>query len=299
MFPFLYRICPEKVQRHLGSVKFLSKFCYTRPVHELRIGELSRRTGVSPELLRAWERRYGLLRPVRTDGGFRIYSVEDESRIRRMRQHLARGLAAAEAARLVTSERAARPPADELYEELVAFDDEGANAVLDHALTRLSVEAALQEVVLPTLRRIGEGWERGDVTIAQEHFASNLVRGRLLGLARRWDQGVGPRALLACAPGELHDLPLIAFGLSLRAHGWRIVYLGTDTPLETIRTAATAVLPELVVLSSSIVRPVDEEELRLLADAAPLALAGVWDENLAAMRLDGDPVDAARDVAFR
>ena len=281
----------------------MSSFCPTSvtlgPVHQLRIGELSRRTGVSPELLRAWERRYGLLRPVRTDGGLRVYAVEDESRIRRMQQHLERGIAAAEAARLVNAESVAgQPPADELVEELLAFDDEGANAVLDRALARLSTAAALQAVVLPALRRIGEGWERGEVTVAQEHFASNLVRGRLLGLARRWDQGVGPRALLACAPGELHDIPLIAFGLSLRAHGWRIVYLGADTPFETLRTAAAAVAPELVVLSSSIIRPVDVEELDLLAAVAPVALAGAWEASVPAIRLAGDPVDAARDVAF-
>ncbi|HVD14550.1 MAG TPA: MerR family transcriptional regulator, partial [Actinomycetota bacterium] len=72
----------------------------------LRIGELARRTGVSPELLRAWERRYGLLRPARTQGGYRLYTAADEARIRRMRAYLARGVAAAEAARLAVDAEA-------------------------------------------------------------------------------------------------------------------------------------------------------------------------------------------------
>src|SRR5215208_6197721 len=70
----------------------------------VRIGELSRRSGVSPELLRAWEQRYGLLRPLRSEGGFRLYSPEDEQRVAVMRSHLDRGLSAAEAARLTLDE---------------------------------------------------------------------------------------------------------------------------------------------------------------------------------------------------
>ena len=83
--------------------------------HSLRIGELSRRTGVKPELLRAWERRYGLLQPARTPGGFRLYSAEDEARIRRMQAHLTAGLSAAEGARLATVGVNARVPDGSLY----------------------------------------------------------------------------------------------------------------------------------------------------------------------------------------
>jgi DNA-binding transcriptional MerR regulator len=269
-------------------------------VDALRIGELSRRTGVSPDLLRAWERRYGLLRPVRTAGGFRVYSGDDERRVRDMQHHLARGLAAAEAARLVATDGSESPAApEELLERLLAFDDDAANRLLDRAVSSLSAEAVLQELVLPVLRRIGDGWERGEVSIAQEHFASNLVRGRLLGLARRWDQGGGPRALLACAPGELHDIPLLAFGIALRARGWRIVYLGADTPLETLREAATTVKPDLVVVAASRSHPaVDLPELRRLGELVRLVLAGPWETPAWAFHLDGDPVEAARAVAL-
>ena len=78
----------------------------------LRIGELARRTGASPELLRAWERRYGLLRPTRSQGGFRLYTAADEERIRRMKEYLARGVAAAEAARLAVDAETPGPGAE-------------------------------------------------------------------------------------------------------------------------------------------------------------------------------------------
>src|SRR5581483_7727479 len=138
----------------------------------LRIGELSRRTGVSPELLRAWERRYGLLRPTRSAGGLRLYSPGDLARVHAMQRHLAEGFAAAEAATL------------------------GAQAAFDILLGQLSIDTLLRDVVVPYLHELGERWERGEVSIAQEHFASTLLRGRLLGLARGWGRGIGPVAVL-------------------------------------------------------------------------------------------------------
>jgi MerR family transcriptional regulator, light-induced transcriptional regulator len=86
--------------------------------------------------------------------------------------------------------------------------------------------------------------------VAQEHFASGLLRGRLLGLGRGWGLGTGPLAVLACLPGEHHELGLIAFGLLLRARGWRIVYLGPDTPLDTVELLSSELDPELIVLTA-------------------------------------------------
>ena len=183
----------------------------------LRIGELSRRAGVSDHVLRAWESRYGLLQPVRSAGGFRLYSEADALRVGRMQAHLARGLSAAEAARAVLGEdsgagrprpgrRADRAPpaagelAGALRQALDAFDEPAAQAVLDRLLSDLSLTTVLRDVVLPYLTELGERWERGTASVAQEHFASNLIRGRLAGLARGWGNGHGPRAVLACPP---------------------------------------------------------------------------------------------------
>jgi MerR family transcriptional regulator, light-induced transcriptional regulator len=233
----------------------------------LRIGELSKRSGVSPELLRAWERRYALLRPTRSSGGLRLYSAADLERVRLMQQHIASGVAAAEAAALAlgtgAGEEVSASPArlrQELADALDGFDEARAQAVLDRLLAVTTVDSLLADVVMPYLRELGDRWERDEVSVAQEHFASAVLRGRLLGLARGWGQGVGPLALLACAPGEFHDLGLIAFGLALRARGWRVVYIGPDAPIETVADAAHQLQPSLVV-----VHAVDAERVRPIA----------------------------------
>jgi methanogenic corrinoid protein MtbC1 len=126
------------------------------------------------------------------------------------------------------------------------------------------------------LRELGERWERGEASIAQEHFASAVLRGRLLGLARGWGLGVGPLAVLACLPGEQHDLGLIAFGLVLRARGWRIVYLGPDAPIDTVENACRQLQPRLVVLHAVTNEHVQDARapLRALAGRHRVALGG-------------------------
>jgi len=282
----------------------------------LRIGELSRRVGVSPELLRAWERRYGLLSPSRTAGGFRLYGEQDERRIRRMLDHLKEGVSAAEAAALARAEHTraadeddAGAPApgalgEDLRRALDAFDDPGAHAALDRLLGAYPLQTVLQDAVIPYLHELGERWQRGDASIAQEHFASALLRGRLLGLARGWGSGRGPRALLACLPGNQHDLPLICFGLALRGHGWRITYLGPDTPLATIAETAKQLRPALTVVTAALPEQAADagDGLAEVARALPLAIAGGGAsaevaEAIGVRYLGEDPVTAAATVA--
>ena len=278
----------------------------------LRIGELSKRAGVSPELLRAWEHRYGLLRPARSAGGLRLYSATDVERVTLMQQHLAQGMAAAEAAARAlrdaadeeTARTAFRPEAirSELAEALDAFDEPRAQAVLDRLLAVTTVDTLLSEVIVPYLTELGERWERGEASVAQEHFASGVLRGRLLALARGWGQGVGPAAVLACLPGEQHDLGLIAFGLALRSRGWRIVYLGPDSPIDTIADVSRWLQPSLIVLNAvnpERVKPA-LPKLRELAKRHRLALGGAAAtdrtlERSGILALTGDPtVEAAR-----
>ena len=280
----------------------------------VRIGELSRRTGVSPELLRAWEQRYGLLRPTRSDGGFRLYSPQDEHRVATMRSHLERGLSAAEAARITLDEESTPAPAAELpvlalgasalRAALDRLDESAAHAAIDGLLSSFSLEAVLREVVMPYLRDLGDRWERGEASVAQEHFASQVLRGRLLGLARGWDRGPGPRALLACMPGEQHDLGLIVFGLGLRDRGWRITFLGPDTPLDTLSDTATTLQPDAVVLSATTPDRFESgrDALRRLARAVPLWAAGAGATPDVATAtgvrlLDLNPLDGAERVA--
>jgi len=287
----------------------------------LRIGELSRRLGVSDHVLRAWESRYGLLQPVRSAGGFRLYSEADESRVRRMQAHLARGLSAAEAARAVLGEdngvghgrasgpHPATPAASELpgdlRQALDAFDEPAAQAALDRLVSELSLPTVLRDVVLPYLTELGERWESGTASIAQEHFASNIIRGRLAGLARGWGNGHGPRAVLACPPGELHDLALMVFGIVLNRTGWRIDYLGMSTPVEELTRTVDARRPDLVVLAATLPENLEPlvAQLTALARRTPLALAGAGATPeiagaAGARLLTGDPVTEAENIQW-
>ena len=292
-------------------------------LRHLRIGELSHRVGVSPEVLRAWERRYGLFSPSRTAGGFRLSGDEDERRVRRMLEHLERGVSAAEAARLARAEDEAEDEdegadRDNVEEGTPArgaigarlglaldqLDEAKAQVALDRLLAGFALETVLRDAVLPYLHELGERWRRGEASIAQEHFASALLRGRLLGLARGWGGGNGPLGLLACLPGEQHDLGLICFGLALRAQGWRITFLGPDTPLATITETAHLIRPALVVLSAALAEHAADAEAGLadLARDTPLALAGAGAsptiaEPIGAQYLGEDPVTAAAGVA--
>lgn len=278
----------------------------------LRIGELARRTGIATDLLRAWERRYGLLTPERTAAGYRLYSDDDVRRVRRMRELLAAGLSAAEAAQQAASEPT--PPGDpersevapesasaELWRALEQLDDAGAHAGLDRLLADYSTAAVLADVVLPLLRELGAGWERGEISVAQEHFASNLLRGRLLGLARGWDRGAGPRALLACPRGERHDLGLVVFGLALRELGWRITFLGADTPADTIVESVQRLEPEALVFAVTDSTRLDAvaETAAGLADARTVIwIGGAGAAAIAGARvLGGSPLEAAEQVA--
>jgi DNA-binding transcriptional MerR regulator len=282
----------------------------------LRIGELSRRLGVSDHVLRAWESRYGLLQPVRSPGGFRLYSQADESRVRQMQAYLAEGLSAAEAASAVLggpggpagrADESRRPapaasdPGAALRQALDAFDEPTAQAALDRLLADLSIPAVLRDVVLPYLADLGERWQRGTTTVAAEHFATNIIRGRLAGLARGWGSGHGPSALLACPPGELHDLALMMFGIVLHHNGWRISYLGANTPAEELERAAGLSRPGLVVVAAA--RPQTlgppQAELTALARRVPLALAGAGAtaqlaDAVGAQLMAGDPVTEAQ-----
>jgi methanogenic corrinoid protein MtbC1 len=235
-----------------------------------------------------------------------------------MREHLADGLAASEAARLVVDgwTPAARggdvgAPAGELRAEeerlaaaLARFDSAEANASLDRLLATFSLDTVLDEVVVPYFARLGERWEQGEASVGEEHYASNLVRARLLGLARGWGQGGGRRAVLACAPGEQHDLGLLCFGLALRDRGWRIDYLGADTPVATLSEHARRVSPAAIVVAAEMAGRLEQNAgaLAALAREVTVAIAGratspELSSELGALLLDGPPARAAGELA--
>src|SRR4029079_12641445 len=262
----------------------------------VRIGELSRRTGVSPELLRAWELRYRLLEPSRTAGRFRLYSEADVARVRRMRAHLADGLSASEAARAALAERpqadsrGLEEAADDLARSLESYDDVGAQGALDGLLAAFSLDVVVREVLVPYLHDVGERWKRGALSVGQEHFISNVIRVRLLSLSRGWDRGLGPRAVLASAEGDQHDLPVLLFGVVLRTHGWRITFLGADPPVASLAETVRAIRPDVVVVAGTVRGVFDPivEQLREVSKDVPLYLAGAAAGDALAWRPGGD-----------
>ncbi|HEX6246471.1 MAG TPA: MerR family transcriptional regulator [Nocardioidaceae bacterium] len=276
----------------------------------LRIGELSRRVGLSEHVLRAWERRYGVLRPERTAGGFRLYSPADEQRVRRMQQALGEGLSTAEAARLATVESSRvtavvslAEGASRLSAAVDDFDAPGAEAALDDLLAGHPAETVVRDVVLPFLHEVGCRWERGELDVTREHFASNLLRGKLGSLTRS-TAADAPVAVLACPPGELHDLPLLLFGVALNRRGWRPVFLGADVPVDDLTATARDLAPDLVVLAAASRGPLEAVSgplLRLAQDTA-VAIGGAGAtadlaERTGAVLLTDDPITAAGHIA--
>jgi DNA-binding transcriptional MerR regulator len=227
-----------------------------------RIGELIRRTGVSVDVIRAWERRYALLAPARSEANFRLYSAEDVARLRLMSHYVSRRIAPSRAAELVRrSEREALdvnpgiPQADvrsalrALRNSLECYDDAPAARLLQRLVTVFTPGVVLRDLVLPYLGELGDRWQNGEVSVAQEHFASCFLESWILTVAREYGRSDGRRAVLACLPGERHCLGLAAFGLTLRDLGWRVTYLGGDAPLASVSDAADAVRADVVVLA--------------------------------------------------
>lgn len=291
------------------------------------------------ETLRAWERRYGLLQPERSSGGFRLYSQHDEAIVRAMISEIDRGFPPAQAAKLALAWSETRnghngrhegnggppagrqpaagtiPPADQskieetrdkLYRALVGFDGARAHDLLDELFAEFTLNAVLRDVLLPCLETVGTEWARGDLSVSQEHFSSQLIRDRLLSLARGWDQGRGPRALLSCPENERHDIGLICFGLVLSRHGWRITFLGADTPISALAEAAEALAPEMIVLTSNLEERFSAiaKPLRALSLGRELALGGpgatpTIARAVGATLLEDAPVGAAMKIGGR
>ncbi|HEX7270930.1 MAG TPA: MerR family transcriptional regulator [Casimicrobiaceae bacterium] len=218
-------------------------------------------TGVNPITLRAWERRYGLLRPVRTPKGHRLYSHEHVERIRRVLALVERGMPVSRAREVLDSERAPDTPGEGPWlgylERMAAatarFDEPELDRIYDEALSLFPVDLVTRELLLPLLVRLGERWQDVPGGVAEEHFFSTYLRSKLgARLQHRMRYATGPRLLAACAPGEQHEIGLLLFAIEVQAAGMRVVVLGADTPLAEITHARWRSGCDGVVLSMSI-----------------------------------------------
>jgi methanogenic corrinoid protein MtbC1 len=202
----------------------------------LNIAALAKRTGVAADTLRKWEQRYGILAPTRTSGGQRRYSEVDVARVEWLVARLSEGYRIGEAASLLgttsgDTSRTAAEHRDALFAAARESDFESVARLLDQAFALHPLQETLGSVVQPLLKRVGDEWEAGTFSVAQEHLVSEAVRARIERLLADARGGVRGVAVLACAPGERHDLGLLMLAVMLRADGWQVAYLGADTPL--------------------------------------------------------------------
>jgi len=237
----------------------------------LNISALSRRTGVAPDTLRKWEQRYGVLRPIRTAGDQRRYSEMDVQRVEWLRDRIREGWRIGEAARVLdeASSTALDDPA-ELRDALIAsirdYEPQVLSATLDQTFAVLPLEQALTEVIKPALQWTGEAWHNGELSIAQEHAFTAKVRAHLGKLLSDGRGGVRGVAVLACAPGEQHDIGLLMLAVMLRADGWRVELLGVDTPIDTTIAFADRIGATILCISATLSESVDLLRLALAPD---------------------------------
>jgi DNA-binding transcriptional MerR regulator/methylmalonyl-CoA mutase cobalamin-binding subunit len=228
----------------------------------LPIRTISSLTGVNAVTLRAWERRYGIVRPARTPKGHRLYSHQHVERIRRVLALMDRGVPIGRVRDLIDAEPAAEPTTaadqwrkslDRMAAAIANFDEPELDRIYDEALGVYPVEQVTRRLLLPLLVHLGERWRDLAGGIAEEHFFSMYLRSKLgARLQHRMRYAVGARVLASCAPGEQHEIGLLLFALQAHAAGLQTVLLGADTPVDEIVIARQRSAARAVVLSSSL-----------------------------------------------
>ena len=249
----------------------------------LNIAALARRTGVPADTIRKWEQRYGVLRPERTTGGQRRYSEEDVARVEWLKARLSEGYRIGEAATLLGAVPLAAPASPAALREalsgaVVRNDLASLITLVDQALALNQLEDALTDVLAPVLAGVGESWEAGEISVAQEHLASGVVRAHLERLLADSRAAIRGTAVLACAPGERHELGLLMLAVLLRADGWQVAYLGADTPVGDAVVLAEQSGAQLLCFSATMResgdRVQDELDGRTLPDQLDVVVGG-------------------------
>ncbi|MDX2009843.1 MAG: MerR family transcriptional regulator [Myxococcaceae bacterium] len=235
-----------------------------------RINIAAEMSGVSEGLIRAWERRYGVLKPRRTPSGYRAYTEADISVLKRLKQLTEEGVSIAEAVKLLPSikrdvketlERAERatvraPKAGQTdrwrQEILVAaerLDQQSVEQVLDEAMASMPPVAFFDEVLAPLQREVGERWHSGTLTIAEEHLVTQAARQRVVALLHQAPRRARQHVVCACFPRDEHELGLMGAALRFRHAGWRVTFLGARTPAEHLARVVRVTQPQVVALS--------------------------------------------------
>jgi DNA-binding transcriptional MerR regulator len=284
-----------------------------------RIRTVSELTGIPRNTLIAWERRYGVTQPSRGGNGYRAYSEADVAKLLRIKSAVSSGLSISEAAALVggasqapTDSPPQRGPSDQeaathatvdhfieemnarLLSALVGYRREEAEGMLGR-LAGIPYERRLTEVIFPVLHQVGDLWERGKVTMAQEHFASAVLRDHLSWMLLQVGQRgpAAPHAVTTTFPGEAHELAALGLGVKMGLAGYRVSHLGANLPPEELGEYCQSQLPDVALVS--VICPVSHgdlvgygQRLRALApQSVRLVVGGAGVKPLAPIAVEG------------
>jgi methanogenic corrinoid protein MtbC1 len=283
------------------------------PAPAAAIAAVERDTGLSKDTLRIWERRYGFPRPVRDALGERIYPAEQVEKLRLLKRLMDSGhrpgklvgLGLAELLELGQGLAQAAPPrpgvAAQYWKLLEAHDVGGVRRQLNQALVALGLERFVIEHVAPMNEAVGDGWMRGELTVAQEHVYTEALQMVLRQAIGSLPGGSSPRVLLATLPQEGHGLGLLMAEALLSLHGCHCISLGVKVPLQDLATAAALTEADIVALSFSAVFPTTQaasalHELRGLLPEGAAIWAGGSNPALHRRMLPG--VESVRDIAL-
>ena len=261
-----------------------------------RIHRVAKLTGLSKDLIRVWERRYGLVQPSRSSNRYREYSDEEVTLLRFVKAQMEQGatigsLAAEGHDSLLARMRIATPvPAehqkphdrllDDLLESLEPLDKAGFERRLNGAVAVIPFEEAVRRILLPLQQRIGELWHQGRLNTAVEHYVTKIVQQKLFSVMNQLPVNeFGPRILIACPEGETHEIGAQAVAYIAAAKGCHVYYLGPNLPTSDLLTFCEKVKPDLVLLSLSEVKSEADalhqlKELELVATRWSVGVGG-------------------------
>ncbi len=237
------------------------------------ISAVSEQTGVNPVTLRAWERRYGLIQPARSESGRRLYTQQDVALIKEVLELLGQGVAVSRVKEALALAERDRVEGDGVKSPLVAyqqrmlegvsgFDEALLESTYNEALSLFSADLVTTELFLPVFEALGARWNNNPIGVAEEHFFSVFIRNKLgARFHHRNLQNEGPRLVAACLPGEQHEFGLLLFSLMAHARGYRIVLLGANVPLLQLPGVADRTNADAIILSGSV--PVDDGDLEM------------------------------------
>lgn len=255
------------------------------------IGAVTKLTGLSIDVVRIWERRYGAVRPARSGGGTRLYSDADIQRLRRLHRAVEKGYGIGQAARLSESELEEmiadgqpsldpedpyRPVRERFLEAIQTMDVVAADHELSRAASLFPVRELVKRIAMPILEDLTRRRVHNEFGIAQERVASGLLRSMLGSLFRLYLPSGNPDTVVLATPaGEHRDSELLPGALLAAAHGWRVVYLGADLPAAEVALALRLTNARVLILTVSTPRVGIDQELNSISKQVA-GSARVW-----------------------